>query len=256
MNAHANIALLASPTSPLHAWQELLSMAGFRCSLFCDSHELMHGLGHAPYDVLLIDRELPDVYALDVVRAVRAVRDRDMPIMLIASDFSDDAIVEALDAGADDYIVRPLSVRVLLARIAALRRRPTGNREGTSMPLRAGPYELNNPGRYATLHGQRIPMTPKEFDLAVLMFANAGRILATPRIELTIWGRELPPNSRALAGLVSRVRRALDLCAENGVTVSVVYARGYRLDVLDDASRAELTRHSTSTGDIDPIPDC
>ncbi|HBD39385.1 MAG TPA: DNA-binding response regulator, partial [Cupriavidus sp.] len=75
----------------------------------------------------------------------------------------------------------------------------------------------------------------------MLMFANAGRILASRRIEHTIWGHDLPPYSRALAGLVSRMRRTLNLCPETGVTVSVVYAQGYRLDILDQAARHELS---------------
>lgn len=253
MNAHANIALLASPTSPLHPTQELLSLAGFKCRLFLAGRDLLNGLGHENFDMLLIDQDLADVCALDVIRAVRAVRNRDVPIVLLAQDGDDDAIVEAFDAGADDYLLRPISIRVLLARLAALRRRSGGARLRGHMPLRVGPYELSNPGRYATLHGNRIAMTPKEFDLAMLMFANSGRILATQRIEHTIWGRDLPPNSRALAGLVSRMRRTLCLCAENGVTISVVYAQGYRLDVLDSVSRAELTRHRTAFGGITPL---
>ncbi|PLP99785.1 response regulator transcription factor [Cupriavidus pauculus] len=243
MNAQSNIALLASRNSSLHPLQELLSIAGFQCNLFQAGRDLIHGLGHDSYDMLLIDRDLPDISAIDVIRAVRAVRHRDVPIVMVSNESSDDDMVEALDAGADDYIVRPLNARVLLARIAALRRRMAGTRLNASMPLRAGPYELNNPGRFATLHGQRIPMTPKEFDLAMLMFANAGRILATQRIENTIWGHTLPHSSRALAGLVSRMRRTLNLCAENGVTITVVYAQGYRLDILDSAARAELTAH-------------
>ncbi|MWL89900.1 MULTISPECIES: response regulator transcription factor [unclassified Cupriavidus] len=243
MNERANIALLGSSASPLHPMQELLSIAGFQCSYFQAGRDLIHGLGHDNYDMLLIDRELPDISAIDVIRAVRAVRNRDVPIVLIAGQGSDDDVVEALDAGADDYVVRPLSARVLLARLSALRRRVVDTRLRTPLPLRAGGYELNSPGRYATLHGVRIPMTPKEFDLAMLMFANAGRILASQRIENTIWGHDLPGDSRALAGLVSRMRRTLNLCPENGVTVSVVYAQGYRLDVLDHAAREELTAH-------------
>lgn len=243
MNAQSNIALLASRNSPLHPMQELLSIAGFQCNAFQAGRDLIHGLGHDSYDMLLIDRDLPDISAIDVIRAVRAVRHRDVPIVMFSGESNDDDMVEALDAGADDYIVRPLSARVLLARLAALRRRMAGTRMRPNMPLRAGPYELNNPGRFATLHGQRIAMTPKEFDLAMLMFANAGRILASQRIENTIWGHTLPHGSRALAGLVSRMRRTLNLCAENGVTITVAYAQGYRLDILDSAARAELTAH-------------
>lgn len=242
MNPQTNIALLASRASPLHPMRELLSIAGFQCSVFQAGRDLIHNLDHDKYDMLLIDRDLPDISAIDVIRAVRAVRNRDVPIVMFSGESNDDDMVEALDAGADDYVVRPLSARVLLARIAALRRRLAGTRLRANMPLRAGPYELNNPGRYATLNGERIPMTPKEFDLAMLMFANAGRILGSQRIENTIWGHDLPPSSRALAGLVSRMRRTLNLCAENGVTVTVVYAQGYRLDILDNAAREELTR--------------
>ncbi|GJG97851.1 response regulator transcription factor [Cupriavidus pauculus] len=241
MTARTNIALLASSNSPLHPMQDLLAIAGFQCSLFQAGRDLIHGLGHDSYDMLLIDRDLSDISAIDVVRAVRAVRNRDVPIVMFSNESDDDDMVEALDAGADDYIVRPLNARVLLARLAALRRRMAGTRLRANIPVRAGAYELNNPGRFATLHGQRIPMTPKEFDLAMLMFANAGRILATQRIENTIWGHALPASSRALAGLVSRMRRTLNLCADTGVTITVVYAQGYRLDVLDSAARAELT---------------
>ena len=241
MNARSNIALLANSSSPLHPLQELLAVAGYQCSVFHAGRDLVHGLGHDSYDMLLIDRELHDISAIDVIRAVRAVRNRDVPIVIFANERNDDDMVEALDAGADDYVLRPLSARVLLARIAALRRRMSGTRLRATMPLRAGPYELSNPGRYAMLNGERISMTPKEFDLAMLMFANAGRILASRRIEHTIWGHDLPPYSRALAGLVSRMRRTLNLCPENGVTVSVVYAQGYRLDVLDHAARNELS---------------
>jgi DNA-binding response OmpR family regulator len=241
MNVQTNIAMLANSSSPLHPLQELLSVAGYQCKVFHAGRELVQGLGHDNYEMLLIDRDLADISAIDVIRAVRAVRNRDVPIVIFASEGNDDDLVEALDAGADDYVLRPLTARVLLARIAALRRRMSGTRLRTAMPLRAGPYELSNPGRYATLNGERIPMTPKEFDLAMLMFANAGRILASRRIEHTIWGHDLPPYSRALAGLVSRMRRTLNLCPETGVTVSVVYAQGYRLDVLDHAARNELS---------------
>lgn len=255
MNAQTNIALLAASASPLHPMQELLSIAGFQCNRFQAGRDLIHGLGHDNYDMLIIDRELPDISAIDVIRAVRAVRNRDVPIVMFSGESNDDDMVEALDAGADDYVVRPLSARVLLARIAALRRRMVGTRLRHYMPMRAGPYELNNPGRYATLNGKRIPMTPKEFDLAMLMFANAGRILSSRRIEHTIWGHDLPACSRALAGLVSRMRRTLNLCPENGVTITVTYAQGYRLDVLDNATRAELSASNRQApAGVNPTP--
>lgn len=243
----ANIALLTSGAARPQAIEQLLSMAGFHCSVFAAGRDLIHGISHDTYDMLLIDRELPDIPAIDVIRAVRAARARDVPIMMLSQQSDDDALVEALDAGADDYLVQPLSERVLLARIAALRRRVLHAGSRTGLSVSAGPYQLNSTGRYALLRGRRIAMTPKEFDLATLMFSNAGCMLSNDRIERVVWGRELSPLSRALAQLVSRMRRTLSLGPENGVTVSVVYAQGYRLDVLesyrpDDSALARVAR--------------
>ncbi len=99
-----------------------------------------------------------------------------------------------------------------------------GRPPAPGLVARAGPYQLNSVGRFATLHGERITLTPKEFDLAMLLFSNAGRVLANRRIEQAIWHHELPPLSRALAGLMSRLRKTLRLCPENGISITVVYA--------------------------------
>ncbi len=176
-----------------------------------------------------------------MIRAVRAVRARDMPIIMIGGQHNNDNdLVEALDAGADDYVLEALSNRVLLARISALRRRMCGARFRNNLPMRAGPYELNSPGRFAMLNGRRIAMTPKEFDLATLLFANAGRILASKRIEHMIPVMTCHRSPRAGGAGLAHAPHARSRPA-NGVTVNVVYAQGYRLDILDQTVRADLT---------------
>jgi len=240
MSALMNIALLRGNSTHLQSVQEMLARSGFHCSLFEAGRDLIHGVSQAPYDLLLIDDDLSDIPAIDVIRTVRTARSRDLPIMMLAGKSSEDELVDALDAGADDYICRPWSARVLMARIAALRRRATADRQRQGLVVRAGPYQLNSVGRFATLHGERIALTPKEFDLAMLLFSNAGRVLSIRRIELTVWHHELPPLSRALAGLMSRLRKSLRLTQENGVAIAVVYAHGYRLDVLEVSSAARL----------------
>lgn len=244
MNAPIQVALLRRAAEPRRAVQKVLSFAGFRASTFEAGADLIQSFSNMPYDLLLIDQEPSDIPAADVIRAVRGKCSRDIPIMMLSENDSEDGLIEALDAGADDFVAGPLSERALMARIAALRRRAGGGQTSRGIGLRAGDYELNSIGRFATLRGKRIAMTPKEFDLAVLLFANVGRVLANKRIEYTIWGHELPPLSRALAGLVSRMRRTLDLCPSNGVTISVAYAKGYRLDVLDDATVTLLSEQA------------
>lgn len=235
-----NIALLMGKSPQLQAVSELLARAGFRYNIFEAGRDLIHSVTQVPYDMLLIGDELPDIPAIDVVRAVRGARSRDVPIMMLATDASEDRLVDALDAGADDYVCRPLSPRVLMARIAALRRRVTGERLRQGLVVRVGAYQLNGVGRFATLRDERIALTPKEFDLAMLLFSNVGRVLPNSLIEQTVWRQELPPLSRALAGLISRLRKTLRLGIENGVTITVVYAHGYRLDVLDEGASPRL----------------
>ena len=230
-----NIALLSGQSAHLKAVPELLARAGFRCNVFASTRALIQGVSLASYDMLLIHDELPDTAAIDVIRTVRCARSRDLPIMMLGGNGSEEALVEALDAGADDYLSGPQSTRVLLARMAALRRRATGDRQRQGLLARAGPYQLNSVGRFATLHGERITLTPKEFDLAMLLFSNPGRVLANRRIEQAIWHHELPPLSRALAGLMSRLRKTLRLSPENGISITVVYAHGYRLDIHEDS---------------------
>ncbi|WER48292.1 response regulator transcription factor [Cupriavidus sp. WKF15] len=229
-----NIALLSGQSAHLKTIPDLLARSGFRCNVFVSPRALIQGVSQAAYDMLLIHDELPDTSAVDVIRTVRCARSRDLPIMMLGDGSNEEALVEALDAGADDYLCGPLSARVLIARIGALRRRATGDRQRQGLVVRAGPYQLNSVGRFALLHGERITLTPKEFDLAMLLFSNAGRVLANRRIEQAIWHHELPPLSRALAGLMSRLRKTLRLSLETGISITVVYAHGYRLDIHDD----------------------
>ncbi len=235
MNTPIQVAWLSRRGRPSPAIQTLLSLPRFQTRVFSLGADLIHHIGGAHVDLLLIDQEPADVRTVDVIRAVRGVCSHNVPIMILSDAQSEDGLIDAFDAGADDFVFGCPSEGALLARISALHRRATsGTRASPSLGLRVGDYELNSVGRFATLRGKRIALTPKEFDLAVLLFANVGRVVANKEIEHIIWGQDLPALSRALAGLVSRMRRTLDLRPSNGVTIRVVYAKGYRLDVLDN----------------------
>ncbi len=232
MNASLNIALLTGQAARVQVLREMLLSAGFNCRIFDAGRELIRDVGRASYDLLLIDRTHTDMPSIDIVRMVRWAWD--MPIMVLADAGGEDELVEALEAGADDYITKPVNFRELQARILALSRRVACGRFRKGLVIEAGPYEIDCVTRHAILRGKRIPLTPKEFRLTVLLFSNAGRAVSIADIESAVWGHELQPLSRALAGLVSRMRRTLALGTANGVLVSVIYSHGYRLDVLGE----------------------
>jgi len=232
MSASLPIALLTGNALQAGPLRNILSASGFACQTFRHSADLQRGLGHASFSLLLIAFGAPEVHVIDVIRTVRRAHSRNVPILVLSDTDDEDHVVEALHAGADDFVATPLRVRELQARVLAVSRR---KHPGVRQPddLHAGAYTLHCQTQQATLHnGQRIALTPKEFELAMLMFDNAGQIVSNARIENAVWGRDLPPLSRALSGLVARLRRTLQLYKANGVVVSAIYGRGYRLDVL------------------------
>lgn len=195
-------------------------------------------------DALVVAADTIDTHAVNFIRSIRASRNTGQLIIALSGNADSMRMVEALNAGADEFLIYPLDSRLIAARVEALRRRASEPRLPTGASLKAGPYELVTPGQFAHLREKRIALTPRQFELARLMFANPGRILSSANIERAIWGHELPAASRALSELVSRTRRSLRLCPENGVTVTGLYGRGYRLDVDTNAPRlAPTTAH-------------
>ncbi|EHP40861.1 winged helix family two component transcriptional regulator [Cupriavidus basilensis OR16] len=239
------IALLADMSLQAKTIADALSRAGVHCHTYHASGELFRGIDQAGYDVLLIDHELADMPAVEAVRAVRGAWRSEVPVMVVSDRRDEDSVVNTLQAGADDYMTRPLRARELIARLHALQRRTATRWQALNPDITVGPYSLDCLSREVVFQGRRLALTPREFDLASLLFASVGRVLSHAHIERTIWGYSLPPLSRALASLVSRLRRALELHPRNGLVITVVYGQGYRLD----ETAARLPRPSSpSTG--------
>lgn len=247
MSATLPVALLTSCASQAASLPTQLDDAGFACQTFRRSADLLHGLCHGPFSLLLVEATTQDWHAADVIRAIRNLRSRHLPILMLTDSADEERVLEAFLAGADDCVAWPQRPRELLARMRALSRRPAPGAPTRGGNLRVGPYTLHTQTQQVTrADGKCIGLTTKEFELALLLFANAGEVLSGDRIEKAVWGRELPPLSRALSGLVSRLRRTLRLHEENGVLLSVVYARGYRLDVLPGRHASTMRRRHAS----------
>ncbi|WP_420991873.1 response regulator transcription factor [Cupriavidus sp. 30B13] len=236
------IALLADRSVQAEALSDSLVRAGLYCHTYHASRDLFQRIDRSGYDVVLIDHELADMPAVQAVRAVRAAWSGELPVMVLSDRRDEDSVVNTLQAGADDYMIRPLRARELVARLHALRRRTGAREPAAGAAISLGPYTLDCLSHRAIFRGQRVPLTPKEFDLAALLFSGAGRVMPHAQIEQAIWGYALPPGSRALANLVSRLRRTLALHPGNGVVLAVVYGQGYRLEETAAAMGARARR--------------
>jgi len=227
-----HIALLEDDPSQAELLQSILLAAGHRCTLFRAGRPLMAELVREHgFDMLLLDWEIPDISGLDVLRWARDNFGQAMPIMFVTSRTEEEDLVVGLQAGADDYIMKPVRPGELVARITALQRRLAPSPQQNAA-FTIAVYEVDPARAAISLQGREIELAPKEFELALLFFRNPGRLFSRDVISNTVWNREIPATSRTLDTHLSNIRRKLQLRPENGVKLASSYALGYRLELL------------------------
>ena len=178
----------------------------------------------ATYDLLLVDLGLPDGDGLDIVR--RSRRDKNAtPILVLTARSGLDDRVTGLDAGADDYLVKPFQIPELAARCRALLRRP-GASLGTQ--LAAGNVVLDCASRSAEVGGAAIDATPREINLLEVLLRGAGHVVAKPALENTLYAMDAEVTPNALEAAVSRLRKRLTAAGAD-VQVRTVHGVGYAL---------------------------
>lgn len=175
-------------------------------------------------DMVILDLGLPEVDGLDVCRAVRD-RGSDVPILILTARTSELDLVVGLDAGADDYLLKPFRSTELLARTRALLRRKTGQLKGEVFTFDELVVDMNS--RTCRLRGEELGLTPTEFDVLALLMSNAGQLMSRQQILRDIWNTEWAGSTKSLDMHVSSLRRKL---GEAGNLVSTVRGHGYRFD--------------------------
>jgi two-component system response regulator MprA len=158
------------------------------------------------FDVIVLDVMLPGIDGVEVARRLRARADSTPVLMLTARDAAAD-IVSGLDAGADDYLAKPFSFKVLLARVRALGRR--GSAAG-AVSLRVADLALDTSTRLVTRAGARLSLTRTEFNLLECLMRQAGRVVTRQMIVERLWGGERDVGSNTLDAFVKLLRHKLD----------------------------------------------
>lgn len=182
------------------------------------------------YDAVLLDLMLPGQDGLGVCRALRRRKVR-VPILVLTALGTLDDRITGLDAGADDYLVKPFAFGELAARLRALLRRESANR---SMQLCAGPICLDLQAGEATLAGVRVDLTAKEYRLLEYFLDHPGIVLSRSQLEERVWSNEFVLNSNVVDVYVRRLRRKLDPRAQ---ILETVRGLGYRLRREEDRAR-------------------
>ena len=207
---------------------------GHACTTHSTGASLMKDLRRETYDLLLLDWQLPDTSGPQVVRWIRENVSQEMPVLFITSRQGEADIVEGLESGADDFMVKPLRVAELKARVHALLRRayPVSTEETQQF----GPYTFHRSDLSVQFHDQRVTLTHREFALALLLFQNAGRLLSRDYLRENIWGYNAQVLSRTLDTHISRLRQQLQLRPGSTYSILAVYGLGYRLEIPSTSS--------------------
>lgn len=178
---------------------------------------------------MVLDLGLPDIDGLEVIRRLRGWSS--IPIVVVSLRDSEEEIVDALDAGADDYLVKPFGVKELLARLrAALRRSDSSPTESI---FQSGGLVIDLTGRELHSHGCLVPLTPTEWDLIKVFVQNAGRVLTHTQLLEMVWGPQYIEDLQLLRVNVSNLRRKIEPNSKRPIYIVTELAVGYRLKILD-----------------------
>ncbi len=179
------------------------------------------------YDVLVIDRMLPGMDGLSMLRAIRASGKMTPALFLTALDGVTDR-VGGLEAGGDDYLVKPFEFAELAARVAALARRPRGTKVETE--LVAGPLRIDLLTRRVTRAGREIELQPQEYKLLEYMMRHAGRVVTRTMLLEGVWGFHFDPKTSVVETHISRLRSKLDRDSED-TAIKTIRGAGYLVSV-------------------------
>ncbi len=223
------IALVEDDDATATLFAGWLSDAGHTCLTFPTGTALIRSLRKGDIDLIILDWLLPDIDGLDLLRWIREQISWTLPVIIVTNKNADSDIVQGLESGADDYMTKPVQRRELLARIAAVSRRSNPPETGQNV-LEFGDYRIDTHTRNIRLRGQPIELTHKEFDLTLLLFRSAGRLLSRGLILESVWGLSPEINTRTVDTHMSRIRQKLALRPANGWRLKAVYQHGYRLE--------------------------
>lgn len=219
-------------TEPLY---KILSCEGYQVDIANDGKKGIQLALKNCYDLLILDWMLPQKSGLEICQELRSQTITTPVLFLTAKDTIDDRVI-GLDAGADDYIVKPFELRELLARVRALLRRGITSDNAENNKLKVADLELDQENFAAYRNGKAIDLSEKELELLEYFMQNPGQLLTHEAIYNHLW-KDSPeqPSSNVLAALVRLLRRKIEMKGKP-LLIHTIYGKGYRFGLLENNS--------------------
>ena len=178
-------------------------------------------------DLVVLDLGLPDLNGGELLRMLRAVSS--VPVIVATARDDDESVVRALDAGADDYVIKPFPAAQLEARIRAVLRRAAGAADAALAPVTVGDLTVNLRSRRVTLRGEPVDLAPKEFDLLAHLAARAGTVVSKRELLTEVWQLPYGGSDKTVDVHLSWLRRKLGESAAEPRLIQTVRGVGVRL---------------------------
>jgi DNA-binding response OmpR family regulator len=212
-------------SAEISAW---LAAVGVKALVFNNARDFRRRLGAESVDVVLLDWCLPDGTGLELLAWMRQSHEH-LPVMFLTERSRETDVVAGLQAGADDYLLKPPRQNELRARLAAVLRR-SGLVTGDAGQVMLPPYAIEPSRREVSVAGEIIKLTEREFDLALFLFRRPGRVVSRETLLANVWNVDTNVSTRTVDTHASRLRKKLKLDGSHGWQLTAVYQHGYRLE--------------------------
>ncbi len=225
-NTQGTVLLVEDDSSIRRGLRATLSALQFEIGEASTGEEALMRLRMVDYDAVLMDLNMPGMGGVEACRRVRKEFPR-MSILVVTVRDREEDKVEALDAGADDYITKPFQIRELAARIRAAVRRRRTPLSASEEPIYVGIFELHPARRLIKKRGQEVHLTPTEFDLLAFLMTHANHPILHSKLLSTVWGAEYGEEREYLRTFILQLRRKLEDDPANPAYLRTVNYLGY-----------------------------
>jgi len=207
MEPQARILVVDDEPQLTRVLRRSLAAHGYDVRVAGDGESALQTFGDWPASLVITDLAMPNMNGLELCRRLRTFSD--VPIIVLSVRGEEKTEVEALDAGADDYVTKPFGMDELLARIrATLRRQPVA--DSNARTLEAGDFRIDIDAHTATQAGKELHLTPKEFDLLVHLMRNAGKVLTHRALLGAVRGGDYTEQTEYLRVFIGQLRKKIE----------------------------------------------
>lgn len=213
---------------------------GYSCVGCSNGAAIKTVLQRDSFDLLMLDWNLPDATGFELLLWVREHLDPCPPVVMVTSRSDAEDIVRALNAGADDFVIKPCDRDILKARVSAVLRRAYPIDSGSGGQVELSGVIFDELSRNVEIGGEVVSLTTTEFKLALTLFQNIGRAMSRSHLLDSVWGNVPDTETRTLDVHISKIRTRLGLRAEKGFRLLPIYSFGYRLERMSAKNVVEV----------------